>query len=435
MHQFSIKIGFAILLLISTSSIAQQISKTEQKIIDLVSKNHEEAIQLLEKTVNINSGTMNQDGVKKVADVFKESFQQIGFTTRWIEQASEVNRAGHFFAETTPKKVIGKKILLIGHFDTVFEENSPFQTYIRKDSIAYGPGINDMKGGNVLILYALKALKQAGVLNNAQIIAAFTGDEEDTGNPISMSRKDLIDAAKRSNVALGFETATGFQYATVARRSSSSWELEVTGKRAHSSGIFSENTGAGAIFETARILNSFYQELPETFVTFNASVILGGSTVQYDAENNSGFSEGKSNIVPEKTFVHGDLRCISREQIQQIETKMREIVSKNLPQTSATISFKHHFPPMKPTDGNYQLLKVLNQVSLDLNQGEVKVHDPGKRGAGDISFVADYVDGLDGLGALGSGAHSFNENINLNQLKLQTQRIALLIYRLIQTQL
>ncbi|MDP3353036.1 MAG: M20/M25/M40 family metallo-hydrolase [Flavobacteriaceae bacterium] len=408
---------------------AQNLTKTEQNILNLVDKNHEDAIVLLEKTVNINSGTMNPNGVKKVAELFDESFKNIGFSNRWVDQ-SEVNRAGHFFAETQPKKIKGKKILMIGHFDTVFEEDSPFQSFVRKDSIAFGPGVNDMKGGNIIILYALKALKQAGVLENAQIIASYTGDEESTGNPISISRKDLIEAAKRSNVALAFETSTGFNYATVARRSSSSWDLEVSAKRAHSSGIFSKNTGSGAIFEASRILNSFYNELPEQYLTFNPSLILGGSKVEYDEKGN-GTAEGKSNIVPEKVIVHGDLRCISNEQIQQIETKMRAIVANNLPQTTANISFKHHYPPMKPTDGNYQLLKVLNQVSLDLNQGEVKAYDPGKRGAGDISFVADYVDGLDGLGATGNGAHSFNESINLNQMRLQTQRIALLIYRLI----
>lgn len=430
MKSILIQIISVVILITSLVTNAQKLSKTEQKILQLVDQNHQEALLLLEKTVNINSGTMNPLGVKKIADIFTDSFQQIGFSTNWIDQ-SEVNRAGHFFAETTPKKVEGKKILMIGHFDTVFEEDSPFQSYLRKDSIAYGPGVNDMKGGNLIILYALKALKQVGALENAQIIAAYTGDEEDSGEPISISRKDLIEAAKRSDIALGFETATGFNYATVARRSSSSWNLEVIGKRSHSSGIFSKNTGSGAIFETARILNSFYNELPEQYLTFNPSVIIGGSTVTYDEINNSGSAEGKSNIVPEKVLVHGDLRCISNEQIQQIETKMRAIIANNLPQTSATISFKHHYPPMKPTEGNYNVLKVLNQVSLDLNQGEVAAYDPGKRGAGDISFVADYVDGLDGLGAMGSGAHSFNESINLKQMRLQTQRIALLIYRLI----
>jgi glutamate carboxypeptidase len=426
----SFKLIFAILLCFPFIFSAQNLTKTEQKILQLVDKNHEDAIVLLEKTVNINSGTMNPDGVKKVAELFDESFKKMKFYNRWIDQ-SEVNRAGHFFAETQPKKIKGKKILLIGHFDTVFEENSPFQNYLRKDSIAFGPGVNDMKGGNLIILYALKALKQAGALENAQIIAAFTGDEEDTGDPISISRKDLIEAAKQSDVALAFETSTGFNYATVARRSSSSWNLEVKAKRAHSSGIFSKNTGSGAIFEAARILNTFYNELPEQYLTFNPSVIIGGSTVTYDEINNSGTAEGKSNIVPEKVVVHGDLRCISSEQIEQIEIKMRAIIANNLPQTTATISFKHHYPPMKPTEGNYQVLNVLNQVSLDLKQGEVKAYNPGKRGAGDISFVADYVDGLDGLGATGNGAHSFNESINLNQMKLQTQRIALLIYRLI----
>ena len=72
---------------------------------------------------------------------------------------------------------------MIGHLDTVFEENSPFQKFVKQDSIAFGPGANDMKGGNVIVLYALKSLYELGLLENKHIIVAFTGDEESTGKP------------------------------------------------------------------------------------------------------------------------------------------------------------------------------------------------------------------------------------------------------------
>lgn len=289
-----------------------------------------------------------------------------------------------------------------------------------------------MKGGDVIVLYALKALHANGLLNDAQIIVAFTGDEESTGKPLEISRKDLIEAAKRSDIALGFENSTGFNYATVARRGASGWQVEVEGKRAHSSGIFNERVGAGAIFEMSRILNTFYEEVRgEKYLTFNPGILMGGTFVDYDKTTGKGEVFGKSNVVSQTAMVKGGLRFISEEQKEEARNKMREIVANNLPNTSATISFTDSYPAMVPTEGNNRLLAELNQVSLDLDQGEVIGYDPGKRGAADTSFVAKYVDCLDGLGTMGSGAHTPEETVNLNTIEDLTKRTAVLIYRLI----
>lgn len=408
---------------------AQKLSSKEKKIIQHVARNHAAALALLEEVVNVNSGTMNPEGVKKVGALFRQAFDEIGFETTWIDMPEEMQRGGHLFAEKKGNK--GKRLLLIGHLDTVFEPDSPFQKYMLQDTIAKGPGANDMKGGNVIALYALKALHDAGVLESSQIIVAFHGDEEKTGKPLDISRRDIIEAAKRSDIALGFETASGFNYATVARRGSSGWKLEVTGKSAHSSGIFNERVGAGAVFETARILNAFYEEVKgEEFLTFNPGVLLGGTQVDFDTAFSTGSAFGKSNVIARKAVVAGGLRFISKEQLAKARGKMREITQRNLPHTSATISFTDSYPAMGPTEGNMEVLKVLNQVSIDLDLGEVKPYDPGKRGAADISFVAAYVDGLDGLGAMGGGAHSPREYIDLRTFEDLTKRAALLIYRL-----
>jgi glutamate carboxypeptidase len=410
---------------------SQKLKRTEKKIITSVERNNTAAIDFLEKVVNINSGTLNLEGVQKVGEVFQKEFDALGFKTSWIPMAVEMNRAGHLFAETSGNK--GKKLLLIGHLDTVFEEDSPFQLFkMVNDSIAHAPGGNDMKGGNVIILYALKALQENGLLNDAQIIVAFTGDEESTGKPLEISRKDLIEAAKRSDIALGFETSTGFNYATVARRGASGWELKTTGKRAHSSGVFSERTGAGAIFEMSRILNGFYDQVKgEQYLTFNPGVLLGGTFIDYDIKTGKGDAFGKTNVVPQTALVKGGLRFMSEEQKERARNKMREIVADHLPKTTAEISFTDSYPAMEPTEGNQKLLQQLNQVSLDLGQGEVLAYDPGKRGAADTSFVAEYVDCLDGLGTMGSGAHTPEETVNLNTIEALTKRTAILIYRLI----
>jgi len=417
-------------LLVIGLSFGQKITRTEQKILKAVKLNNAQAIEFLKQVVNINSGTMNHAGVKKVGMVFKEAYDNMGFETSWID-LSEVNRSGHLFAETKGKK--GKRILLIGHLDTVFEEDSPFQEFkMVNDSIAHAPGGNDMKGGNVIMLYALKALADNGLLKNVQVIAAYTGDEESTGKPIAISRRDLIEAAKRSDIALGFETATGYNNATVARRGSSGWKVEVTGKRAHSSGIFNDRVGAGAIFEMSRILNEFYNDVRgEEYLTFNPGVILGGTQMNFDEALSKGTVFGKGNVVAQTAVVKGGLRFISEEQKENARNKMRAIVANNLPHTSAKVSFIDSYPSMGPTEGNKRLLEVLSNVSIDLNKGAVEGYDPGKRGAADVSFVAEYVDCLDGLGTMGSGAHTPQETVNLNSIEDLTKRAAILIYRLI----
>ncbi len=405
---------------------AQTLTKKEKEILKHIDANYDQSLTFLEKTVNINSGTFNTKGVREVGTLFDNEFKKIGFDTHWIDMPAEMKRAGHLFAEHKGTK--GKRLLLIGHLDTVFEPDSPFQKWVANDSVAFAPGANDMKSGDVIILYALKALIEAKAIDQSQIIVALHGDEEHGGDPDSISRNDIIDAAKRSDYALGFETATGFGYGTVARRGASGWKLEVTGKRAHSSGVFNEKTGAGAVYEASRILSEFYKQLQEKYLTYNPGLIVGGSTAEIN--DGDGVASGKTNVVAEKVVVQGDLRFISEEQKLNARKKMEAIVAQHLPQTNATITFEDGIPSMPPVEGNYQLLSVLSKVSTDMGMGEVKPWDPGQRGAGDIAYAAPYISGIDGLGGMGSGAHTLSETLNLKTFKDLTKRAAILIYRL-----
>lgn len=415
-------------LLVVNPIWSQKLNRKEIQILSIVESNHARALEFLEKSVNINSGTMNLEGVKAIGKQFMEAYNALGFKTTWIEILPDVNRAGHLMAEYKGSK--GKRLLLIGHLDTVFEKDSPFQDYEPMDSVARGPGAVDMKGGNVVMLFALKALHEAGVLKGAQITIMLHGDEEIAGIPISASRGDIVAVAKHSDIALGFEGASGFSHATVARRGSSGWILRVVGARGHSSLIFTKKFGAGAIFETSRILNAFYNEVPEEYLTFNPGLILGGTAVSYDSVQSSGTAFGKSNVISQQVIVKGGLRFISEAQKDQARNKMIAIISKNLPGTSATITFKDSYPAMSPTPGNMEVLQVLDQVSQDMGYGPVEAYDPGKRGAGDISFVAKYLDCLDGLGVMGQGAHSEEEFVDLRTMEALTKRAAVLIYRL-----
>ena len=422
---------FLLLFLIPAVSLGQ-VSRIEKKVIESVDNNHQQALKLLEEVVNINSGSMNFEGVKKVGMIFKAKLDAIGFETRWID-GTAWSRSGHLIAEHKGK---GKTMLLIGHLDTVFELTSPFQTFkMINDSTMSGPGVGDMKGGDVIIIQAMQALKDSGALKDMNIIIVMTGDEELSGKPLDLARKDLIEAAIRADVAIGFEDGDGNpRTAVIARRSSSGWQLNVEGVPAHSSQVFTTDIGAGAIFEAARIVNGFYEALSaEENLTFNPGMILGGTTVEHDRDMDGGSAYGKSNIVSKNVVVTGDIRAISPEQLKMTQETMTRIVSQNRPQTKAEITFGEGYPPLAPVQGNYDLLARFSKASLDLGFGEVKAVNPRDAGAADISFTAPYVEmAMDGLGPGSAGGHTVNETADPRTISMQAKRAAVLMYRLSQ---
>jgi len=411
---------------------AQSLSPEEERIVSLVKANSGKALELLEKTVNINSGTMNHKGVREVGKVFRAEFDKLGFKTQWIDMPKEMQRAGHLVATREGKQ--GKRVLMIGHLDTVFEANAPMQKWERLGDRASGQGVNDMKGGDVIIIEALRALHAAGALDNTTISVIFTGDEENAGNPKEISRREMVNLAKRSDVALAFEATVldenGKATGTIGRRSSTSWQLEVKGKQGHSSGIFNASAGYGAVYETARILDAFRQQLQEPNLTFNPGLILGGTEVTYDGAAAKGTAFGKSNVIANSATVKGDLRFLTPEQGEQARARMRSIVAQNLPGTSAQIRFEDGYPPMAPTEGNLKVLELYSKASADAGLGPIAALPPGLRGAGDVQFVAPYVDSLDGLGATGKGAHAPGEDLDVRSIEQGAVRTAVLLYRL-----
>lgn len=412
-------------------ALQQSLASPERKLVARVDAEAPQAIELLQKAVDINSGSLNRAGVKRVYDLFAPEFEKLGFTVRYVEQPDALARGGHLIAERKGKK--GKRVLLIGHLDTVFEESSPFQHFQRIDSVtASGPGAEDMKGGDVVIIYALRALSSIRALDDRTITVVMTGDEESTGKPVSISRAPLIEAARSSDIALAFEGASrdsiGDMFA-IARRSASTWKLSVTGRAAHSSGVFGERTGAGAIYEAARIVHEFYNELRTSpNATFNAAMIVGGNEAMLT--DSGGTMSGKSNIVPQTAIVRGDIRTLTDEELAQIRAGMQTIVARHLPQTSAEITFDEGYPSMPVTPGGEALLAQIDAVNQALGLGPARAFPPLQRGAGDVSFVAKYIAGVDGLGASGSGGHTVRERVNLPSITTATKRAAVLIYRL-----
>jgi glutamate carboxypeptidase len=421
---------FTILLLFIAQSAIAQLSGDEKKIIAYINSHLGESEQLLIESVNINSGTLNVEGVKKVGAVYRKELDKIGFVTEWVPLPDSLKRAGHLVASI--KGTQGKRLFLLGHLDTVFELDMAFSPYTKlNDSTATGQGVNDMKGGNVVMISALKALSSLSLLKNAHIIAYFTGDEESSGSPHYVARKDLIERARTTQIALGFEGAQGLNTVAVARRGIGGWVLNVNAKTGHSAGIFGDAVGYGAIYEAARIINQFRTELAnEKYLTFNPGLMSGGSEIKVNTGSAKLEAIGKTNIISPAAYVAGDLRFISEAQRDKARTKMRDIVSQNLNGTNSTISFTDGLPAMEPTEGNYRLVKFLDGITKNMGIGTTRAGDPGARGAGDISDIAKYVDSLDGMGASGNGAHKPGETINLKEFPYLIQRAALMIYRL-----
>jgi glutamate carboxypeptidase len=421
----------AILVTLPFMQASSSLSSEERALASYIDAHNADALALLERVVNINSGTQNFEGVREVGRVFRAELDTLGFRTRWVDGAA-FRRAGHLVADHPGA---GPRILLIGHLDTVFEKDSPFQKFERiDDRTARGPGIIDMKGGNVVMIAALKALNGSGVLKNMNVVVVMTGDEEDSGDPLSLARAALISAAKGADLAIGFEDGPADpKLAVTARRGTTGWEVRVKAKPAHSSQIFRDDIGYGAVYEMARILNAFREKLAgEAHLTFNPGVVLGGTSVEFDPVQVRGSASGKTNVVAEHAVASGDLRALSREQFDKARKTMSDIVAASLPQTSATIRFDEGYPPMAPTEGNAKLLALYDQASRDLGFGAVTAVSPDRAGAADVSFVAGEVKSIiDGVGLMGHDDHTAKETADLTTLPSQTKRLAVLLHRIL----
>jgi glutamate carboxypeptidase len=405
-------------------------SPAERAIVQHVQAHTADALALLERAVNINSGTMNLAGVREVGQLFGAELEALGFKIRWVDGAA-FKRAGHLIAEHPGS---GPRILLIGHLDTVFEPDSPFQKFERVGpSSAKGPGVLDMKGGDVIIVQALRAIEAAGGLESVNVTVVMTGDEESSGDPQSVAREALVSAAKGAQVAIGFEDGDGHpQHAVIGRRGTASWTLKVTGTPAHSSQIFREDIGFGAVFEAARILNAFRERLAgQEHLTFNPGLVLGGTQMSYEPAQSRGSAFGKENVIPERALVTGDMRALSKEQFAEAQQVMTAIVAESLSHTKAEIAFEEGYPPLAPTDGNRRLLAFYDRASRDIGAGPVTAVSPDRAGAADVSFVAGEVPMiLDGIGMRGDGGHTVNETADIGMLPTQISRAAILLYRL-----
>jgi len=387
-----------------------------------------EELAFLERVVNIDSGTLNVAGVREVGRCFQDELEALGFAARWIVVPDSMRRAGHLVAERLAPGDPGQAVLLIGHLDTILEGRG--HRFERAGDAARGAGVVDMKGGDVALLFALKALHETGILKHATVRVFLTGDEENPGRPTEISRRDLAETARQSDVALSFESDTG--RVAIGRRGLSLWSLDVAGAQGHSAHVLRKRGGAGAIYEASRILDDFRREFSShPNVTVNPGILLGGTDVGYDAEESQGTAAGKFNVVARTVAAKGDLRFVSDAEREEAKARMRAIAAANLPGTTARFSVEDLAPGWPATEGNRAVLRLIDEASRDLGQGPVEADDPASRGFGDFNFIGALLPGADGLGVKGDGEHSPEETIDLTSLGPCTARAAVVISRLL----
>ncbi|MBI5168681.1 MAG: M20/M25/M40 family metallo-hydrolase [Candidatus Eisenbacteria bacterium] len=411
---------------------AAGLNAAERRIVASVDRRTSAHVALLRRLVECNSGTLNLAGVRAVGAMLKPEWEALGFRARWVDGAPW-GRAGHLLAERTGRPG-APVVVLVGHLDTVFEPTSGFEGWTELSGTAVrGPGITDMKGGDVIQLLAVHALRDAGLLDRLTIRVVLSGDEERPGSPLALARAALAAAAEGAAAVLGFEDGDGaLERAVTARRGSSNWTLQVRGTPAHSSQVFRADIGPGAIFEAARVLAEVRDSLAgEPYLTFNPGFVLGGSDVAVDSSAAGGVASGKTNVVADTAYVAGDLRTLTRAQLEHARAVMARIASRHHARTDAAFTFSDGYPELEPTGGNRRLLALFSRASEDLGFGVVEAVDPMRAGAADVSFVGDRVPmTLDAVGLKGDGGHTSSEWADLRALPIQGKRVAVLLARL-----
>ena len=345
-----------------------------------------EALKLLERLVNIDSGSGYEPGLTQVRDIAVDELKQLGFTIELVPDKAANN--SHVVANL---KGTGKaKILLMAHMDTVFKEGSaaerPFHI---KDGRAYGPGVMDDKGGIVAGIYALKVLKSQGFKDYAQITFLLDASEE-TG---SDAASELIrNTAKGHDVTLNLEPGRPADGLVVWRKGSATAVVEVKGKAAHA-GVAPE-LGRNAAMEAAhQILQLGKLGDEDKKTTINFTVLKAGD---------------RTNVIPDQATAKADVRAALPEEFDRIEKDLARVsANKLIPETEVNTSLQRGLPPMPQTAESDKLVAIAQGIYGELGR---KLTIEGSGGAADASLSAGVgTPTLDGFGIVGGNIHTAEE--------------------------
>jgi glutamate carboxypeptidase len=380
----------------------------------------EEMIDTLREWVDLNTGSFNLVGLEEFATLLPERLTELGFKAD-VRQGLEVElpdrgeiRTGPLVIARRPAQASGApRFLLVGHYDTVFEPDSPFQKFSVDPALpsrAYGPGAADMKGGLVILLYALRALHAHGELDRASWVVVLNGDEE-IG---SLGSRALIEAeASEADYGFVFESTHKGGAMVRSRRGLGQFHLRVTGVAAHAGNAHRQ--GRSAIRTLAeRVLEIEALTDYERGVTLNVGTIAGGT---------------KRNIVPERAVAWIDLRYDDSETGEQTRLQLEEIAARSSNGTQAELWGTLHRPPKPETPEVAALLERHRAVASDLG---VELPEALHSGGGTDGSLMGAVGlpTLDSVGAVGGGAHTTGEYVELDALTDRAAIAAILLRRL-----
>jgi glutamate carboxypeptidase len=358
----------------------------DNPIISFLNAHEPDMFALLEKMVRIQSGSHNKEGVDRVARLIQSTFQSNTVSCRTVEQTDFGN---HLMVKSLCKRPLDKQILLVGHMDTVFPENTDFNWYKENTTHCYGPGVIDMKGGLVVGIFALKALDSIGLLEKNPITFIFNSDEE-IGSPGS---GELIKSeAKKSACAFVLECGGLDGEIVTGRKGNLSVKLDVFGKSGHAA--FAGKHKASAILELAhKTIDLESLNDNDKGITVNVGTIQGGLG---------------PNTVPEHAFARMDFRFVAQKDDKFLRKTISKIAgAQKIPHTRADFEIISSRPPMEQTPANRNLFQTVKTVAKRLG---LPIQEEFRSGVSDANIIAQQnIPVLDGLGPIGAKDHSKDE--------------------------
>jgi len=341
---------------------------------------------LLETMVCIQSGTMNKPGVDRVSDLIRSQVVDLGCT---VEVHTQKNVGNNLVVRTPGCDALGKQILLTGHMDTVFPEKTSFNYYKTDDLNSYGPGVVDMKGGLVVGIYALKALKACSLLHRIPITFIFNSDEEKgSGTSGELIRQE----ARKSRAAFVLEAGGLNNEIVTGRKGSLALRLTVKGKAGHAA--FAVKDKASAVLELAhKTLAVEALNNQDAGISANVGKIEGGIG---------------PNTVSDHARAAVDFRFIDPEDGLMVREKMESIVrAATVTGTSTSLEIASGRPPMPQSEENIRLYNRVKSIADSLG---IPVRPELRYGVSDANLIADEnIPVVDGLGPMGGKDHSEDE--------------------------
>ncbi|HXA83641.1 MAG TPA: M20 family metallopeptidase [Candidatus Dormibacteraeota bacterium] len=380
----------------------QGISQSALTYLTFCQQHESEMLSLLQKMVEIESPSDDKAAVDRMGAFLAEAFERLGGQVTFYPQEVAGN---HLKAEFTGGS--GKPVLLLGHFDTVWPLGTLARMPFRMEAgRAFGPGVYDMKAGIAMMIFALRALKASGQDSNRPVTILLDTDEEvgsTTGRPVVEA------TAKDCEAVLVLEPSQGPQgHLKTSRKGVGDITIRVRGRASHSGVDFEK--GQSAIVELARQLLEIVKFTDSNRgITVNPGVIQGGT---------------RSNVVAAEAWAEVDLRVVHAADATLLEQKFAALKPFNR-ECSIEISGGMNRPPMERTEGTVRLFGIAREIAGSIG---LEIAESSTGGGSDGNFTSALgIPTLDGLGALGEGAHATNESVVIQQLPQRTALLAGLI--------